>query len=105
MRMGIRRPQGYAREYAAWDPRRAWHQTREIARQAEDLGFESIWLVDHLHTLDSADEIVFEALTSLAALAAATSRVRLGPLVLCAPYRNARPPATRLASTYSTCAS
>jgi alkanesulfonate monooxygenase SsuD/methylene tetrahydromethanopterin reductase-like flavin-dependent oxidoreductase (luciferase family) len=98
LRIGIQLPQGYAHEYAAWEPKRAWQRTCDLARQAEDLGFESIWLVDHLQTLDAADEIIFEALTSLSALAAATSRVRLGPLVLCAAYRNAALTAKMLAT-------
>ena len=58
-------------------------------RQAERLGFESIWLFDHLHTVpDPTDELTFESFTTLAALAALTSRVRLGHVVLSTPFRN-----------------
>jgi F420-dependent oxidoreductase-like protein len=60
-----------------------------VAQQAERLGFESIWLFDHFHTVPRpTDEITFESFSSLSALAALTSRVRLGHIVLCSPYRN-----------------
>ena len=89
MKIGVVLPQGWAREYAGWDAARAWGRTVELARQSEDLGFESIWLYDHFHTRGvPADELTFEAFTALSALAAITSRVRLGHVVLCAGYRN-----------------
>jgi F420-dependent oxidoreductase-like protein len=60
-----------------------------VAHEAEALGFESLWLFDHVQTEpEPTDEITFEAFTGLAALAAETARVRLGHLVLCAGYRN-----------------
>ncbi|HYM83580.1 MAG TPA: TIGR03560 family F420-dependent LLM class oxidoreductase, partial [Candidatus Dormibacteraeota bacterium] len=72
-----------------WDPARAWLRTVAVAEQAERLGFESIWLFDHFHTTpEPTDELTFEAFTSLSALAALTTRVRLGHVVLCSGYRN-----------------
>jgi F420-dependent oxidoreductase-like protein len=60
-----------------------------VAWQAEALGFESIWLFDHFHTVPRpTDEITFESFTSLAALAAITERVRLGHIVICTAFRN-----------------
>ncbi len=89
MKVGVVVPQGHLNELAGWEPRRAWRRATEIAHQAEALGFESIWLFDHFTTAPtSADEITFEAFTALAALAALTSRVRLGHVVLCTAYRN-----------------
>jgi F420-dependent oxidoreductase-like protein len=89
MKVGVLVPQGWVGEYDGWDPRRAWERTVGVARQAEGLGFESIWLFDHFHTVPRPrDEITFESFTSLSALAAATSRVRLGHLVICTSYRN-----------------
>jgi F420-dependent oxidoreductase-like protein len=89
VKIGVVLPQGWAREYAGWEPARAWARTVALARQAEDLGFESIWLYDHFQTRGvPADELTFEAFTALSALAALTSRVRLGHVVLCAGYRN-----------------
>jgi F420-dependent oxidoreductase-like protein len=89
MRVGIIVPQGWTGEYDGWDPARAWARTVAVAHDAEALGFESIWLFDHVQTEpEPTDEITFEAFTGLAALAAETARVRLGHLVLCAGYRN-----------------
>ena len=89
MRVGIIAPQGWTGEYDGWDPARAWARTVAVAHEAETLGFDSIWLFDHVQTEpEPTDEITFEAFVGLSALAAETARVRLGHLVLCAGYRN-----------------
>jgi alkanesulfonate monooxygenase SsuD/methylene tetrahydromethanopterin reductase-like flavin-dependent oxidoreductase (luciferase family) len=54
----------------------------EMAQTAEAVGFDSLWLGDHLlYQLDVGDRGPWEVWTSLAAIAAATSTIRLGPLV------------------------
>ena len=89
MRIGVIIPQGWTGEYDGWEPLDAWRCTTEVAQQAERLGFESIWLFDHFHTVPRpTDEITFESFTSLAALAAITERVRLGHIVICTAFRN-----------------
>jgi F420-dependent oxidoreductase-like protein len=89
MKVGIIAPQGWTGEYDGWDASRAWARTVAIAHEAETLGFDSIWLFDHLQTEPApTDEITFEAFVALSALAVETARVRLGHLVLCAGYRN-----------------
>jgi F420-dependent oxidoreductase-like protein len=89
VKVGVIVPQGWTGEYDGWEPRRAWDRTVAVARQAEALGFESIWLFDHFHTVPRpTDEITFESFTSLSALAMATARVRIGHLVICTGYRN-----------------
>src|SRR5918993_1971831 len=89
MKIGVIVPQGWTGEYKGWSPVDAWTRTRDVAWQAEALGFESIWLFDHFHTVPKPTlEITFEAFTALAALAAETNRVRVGHVVLCAAYRN-----------------
>lgn len=90
MKVGVVTPQGWVDEYSGWNPTRAWDRMLAVAAQIEDLGFESVWLFDHLHTkaVEPA-EMMFESFTTLSALAMATRRVRLGQLVLCAGYRNA----------------
>src|SRR5450759_1575139 len=89
MKVGIIAPQGWMGEYAGWETLAAWRRTVQVAQQAEALGFESVWLFDHFHTVPRpTDEITFESFTSLAALAALTSRVRLGHIVICTGFRN-----------------
>jgi len=89
MKAGVIVPQGWQGEYDGWDSVEAWARTTRVAQQAESLGFESIWLFDHLHTVpEPTDEITFESFTSLSALAARTSRVRLGHIVICTAFRN-----------------
>ena len=89
MKIGAIVPQGWNGEYDGWDTLDAWRRTTEVAQQAERLGFESIWLFDHFHTVPRpTDEITFESFTSLSALAAVTSRVRIGHIVICTAFRN-----------------
>ncbi|MDQ2673063.1 MAG: TIGR03560 family F420-dependent LLM class oxidoreductase, partial [Chloroflexota bacterium] len=89
MKLGVIVPQGWTGEYDGWEPERAWARTVAVARQAEAIGAESIWLFDHFHTVPRpTDEITFESFTSLSALAALTSRVRLGHVVICNGFRN-----------------
>jgi F420-dependent oxidoreductase-like protein len=89
MKIGVIVPQGWTGEYDGWEPLDAWRRTREVAQQADRLGFDSIWLFDHFHTVPRpTDEITFESFTTLAALAALTSRVRLGHVVICTAFRN-----------------
>ncbi len=89
MDVGVVLPQGWTGEYDGWEPRRAWERTVEVARQAERLGFESVWVFDHFQTEpEPTDELTFESFTTLAALAVLTSRVRLGQVVICTAFRN-----------------
>jgi F420-dependent oxidoreductase-like protein len=89
VRVGIIVPQGWTGEYDGWEPARAWARTVAVAHEAEALGFDSVWLFDHLQTEPvPTDEITFEAFVGLSALAVETARVRLGHLVLCSGYRN-----------------
>ncbi len=63
---------------------------RELALLTEHGGLDSIWVADHLLFRGADDQVrgAWEAVSMLGALAEATSRVELGPLVLCTPFRN-----------------
>jgi probable F420-dependent oxidoreductase len=74
-----------------------------MARRAEEIGFDAVWVFDHLFNPvelapesnfsggiyhNHADMPYYDALTTLAVVAGATSRIRLGTRVLIAAYRN-----------------
>jgi hypothetical protein len=54
MKVGVLVPQGWTGEYDGRDPSDAWSRTVAVARQAESLGFESIWLFDQCRRLRNA---------------------------------------------------
>lgn len=67
----------------------SWDDLRARFELADELGFDHIWLVDHMMPTDPPyDRPMFEAWTSLAALAALTSRVRIGILVTSNTFRH-----------------
>jgi len=91
MRFGLALPQyGFSLPSGAT----GFPETAAWARRAEELGFDSVWLSDHLfytferYGADPAPVAVLEPMTALAGIAAVTERVRLGTLVLCAPFRH-----------------
>ncbi len=62
---------------------------REIAREAEALGFESLWVSDHFFMIDdSVGTPCLECWTALTALARDTETLRLGPMVSAQSYRS-----------------
>jgi probable F420-dependent oxidoreductase len=71
-----------------------WDLLLDSAVRAEALGFDSVWISDHFfldlgrYGLPGRVAGSPEPFTALAAIAARTSRVRLGTLVACAPFRN-----------------
>jgi probable F420-dependent oxidoreductase len=67
-----------------------WPELLDIARAVEDLGYDSLWLGEHLlyRWPDRAPRGPWEAWSVLAALAEATNRVEFGPLVACTAFHN-----------------
>lgn len=70
---------------------RRWMDIKAVARAAEEVGFDSLWVVDHfLYRLQGEDKPrgVWEGWSLLSALAACTQQVALGTLVLGMGFRN-----------------
>jgi alkanesulfonate monooxygenase SsuD/methylene tetrahydromethanopterin reductase-like flavin-dependent oxidoreductase (luciferase family) len=69
-----------------------WRDFAAMARLAEDIGFDSVWFVDHLIYRDDMTTLdqqgVWECWSILTGLAAITSRVELGSLVTPTSFRN-----------------
>lgn len=83
-------PQGWRMDLAGInDPVEKYETMTSVAIEAENLGFDSVWVYDHFHTVpEPALEATFEAWTVMAALARDTSKVKLGQLVTCNLYRH-----------------
>ena len=67
-----------------------WPEYLAIAKAAEDVGFDSLWIGDHLlyRTTRLGSRGPWEVWTMLSAIAASTNRVELGPLVACTSFHN-----------------
>jgi alkanesulfonate monooxygenase SsuD/methylene tetrahydromethanopterin reductase-like flavin-dependent oxidoreductase (luciferase family) len=67
-----------------------WPELLDMTRAVEDLGFDSVWVGEHLlyRWEDRPARGPWEAWTMLAAIAAATTRIELGPLVACTNFHN-----------------
>jgi alkanesulfonate monooxygenase SsuD/methylene tetrahydromethanopterin reductase-like flavin-dependent oxidoreductase (luciferase family) len=67
-----------------------WPEIVAMTRRAEQVGFDSVWVGDHLLYRDEVNGArgPWEAWTMLAGLAAATSRIAIGPLVACTSFHN-----------------
>lgn len=92
MRFGAFAPQGWRLDLVGQgDGHSQYLKMREVALRLERLGYDSVWLYDHFHTIPEArPEATFEVWTSMAALAEATTTIRLGQMCCCNIYR---PPA------------
>jgi F420-dependent oxidoreductase-like protein len=67
------------------NPTEHYQQLKAVVLECEHLGYDSVWLDDHLMYNNWA---ILESWTTLSALAASTSRIRLGTMVSCNAHRN-----------------
>jgi len=90
LQFGLLAPQGWTMDLAGVkDPIQAYETMTSVAQTADECGYESVWLVDHFHTIPQpSQEVTFEAWTTTAALARDTKRIRVGQMVTCNSYRN-----------------
>lgn len=76
-----------------------WPEVRQMAQTAEDVGFDSLWVGDHLlYRRPDGNVGPWEVWTTLAALAEATQRVEIGPLVASTSFHSP-PMLAKLAAT------
>src|SRR3954449_1190541 len=90
MKFGVMVPQGWRMDLASIkDPVEKYETMTRFGQEAEKLGFDSIWLYDHFHTVPQPElETTFECWISTAALARDTSTIRIGQMVTCNHYRS-----------------
>lgn len=89
MRFGLFVPQGWRLDLVGIDPVDQWPVMRDFAVRADNGPWDSVWVYDHFHTVPApTDEATHEAWTLMSALAASTSRVRLGQMCTAMSYRN-----------------
>jgi len=72
-------------------PREIYPIVRRIAQEADRLGFDSFWVMDHLMQIPFVGGIgdpILECYTTLPAVAAETRRIRLGAMMTCVSYRS-----------------
>lgn len=68
--------------------KRTWEEARAAATAFEDLGYESLWVCDHVYGVPMPQLPILEAWSELAATAAITRRAKLGTLVTPPFFRN-----------------
>ncbi|MFP8873953.1 MAG: TIGR03560 family F420-dependent LLM class oxidoreductase [Myxococcota bacterium] len=68
--------------------KRSWMEASEAAIDFDQLGFDSVWVCDHVYGIPNPVLPIFEAWSQLAAIAAITQNVQLGTLVTPPLFRN-----------------
>jgi F420-dependent oxidoreductase-like protein len=68
--------------------KRSWQEARAAAIEFDRLGYDSLWVCDHLYGVPAPQLPILEAWTQLAAIAAITQRAKLGTLVTPPFFRN-----------------
>ena len=68
--------------------KRTWQEARDAAVEIDALGYDSLWVCDHVYGVPAPNLPIFEAWSELAAVAAVTKQARLGTLVTPPFFRN-----------------
>ena len=68
--------------------KRTWQEARDAAIEFDRLGYDSLWVCDHLYGVPAPQLPILEAWTQLAAIAAVTDQAKLGTLVTPPFFRN-----------------
>ena len=89
MKIGAFIPQGWRMDLSGIPVENQWETILNSATKIEDLGYESIWVYDHFHTVPTpTQDPTYECWSLMSALSQTTSRVRLGQMCTCNSYRN-----------------
>lgn len=89
MHFGLFIPQGWRLDLVGIPAAQHWPLMSELAAHADDSAWDSVWVYDHFHTVPvPTDEATHEAWSLMSALAATTSRVKLGQMCTAMSYRN-----------------
>jgi len=89
MKIGVFVPQGWRMDLNSIKLEDQWNTILKAASNIENLGYESIWVYDHFHTVPKpTQDPTYECWTLMSALSQTTSKVRLGQMCTCNSYRN-----------------
>ena len=89
MKIGAFVPQGWRMDLNNLNPTDEWEIIKKSALKIENLGYESLWVYDHFHTVPSPTiQPTYECWTLMSALSQITSSIRLGQMCTCNSYRN-----------------
>jgi F420-dependent oxidoreductase-like protein len=90
MEFGLQHP-NYNFDYDGLDASQIINSLKNLARRAENLGFDSFWVMDHFHQISGVgnrQDPMLEGWTTISVLAGLTSRIKLGTLVTGIIYRH-----------------
>tara|TARA_Y100000385_G_C12986111_1_gene590694 strand:+ start:215 stop:1156 length:942 start_codon:yes stop_codon:yes gene_type:complete len=89
MKIGAFIPQGWRMDLSGIPVEEQWETIIQSANKIENLGYESIWVYDHFHTVPTpTQDPTYECWSLMAALSQTTNKVRLGQMCTCNSYRN-----------------
>src|ERR671921_604330 len=90
MQFGLQHP-NYNFDYDGRDASQIIDSLKNLATRAENLGFDSFWVMDHFHqisTVGKKEDPMLEGWTTISVLSGVTSRIKLGTLVTGIIYRH-----------------